>query len=94
MLDIVIIKDGNLMDMVEIVAGNLSGNFLECEQIIFRQAKCLRLCSDPPMRFTLDGEVTDEEPLEFNVIVGAIRAFVGNLSSGSSPHRSSTARTA
>jgi diacylglycerol kinase (ATP) len=94
MLDIVIIKNGNLMDMVEIVAANLSGNFLECEQIIFRQAKCLRLCSDPPMRFTLDGELIDEEPLEFNIIAGAIRAFTGHCSSDNSPHRLSIARPA
>jgi diacylglycerol kinase (ATP) len=77
MLDIVMIKDGGLFDMVEIVAGNLTGNFLECDQVVFRQAKCLQLKSDPPMRFTLDGEVIDEEPVAFNVVEGAIRMFVG-----------------
>jgi diacylglycerol kinase (ATP) len=77
MLDVVMIKDGGVMDMIEIVAGNLTGNFLECDQVIFRQAKQLRLQSDPPMRFTLDGEVIDGEPFEFNVVAGAIRMFVG-----------------
>ncbi len=80
MLDIVIIKDGGLMDMVEIVAGNLAGSFLECEQIIFRQAKRLQLHSEPPMRFTLDGEVIDEEPVEFCVVAGALRVYLGNQS--------------
>ncbi len=80
MLDVVIIKDGGVMDMVEIVAGNLLGNFLECEQVIFRQAKCLRLHSEPPMRFTLDGEVIDQEPVEFNIVANAIRIHTGELS--------------
>ncbi len=78
MLDVVIIKDGGVMDMVDIVSGNLTGSFLECDQIIFRQAKRLKLRSDPPMRFTLDGEVIDEEPVEFNVVAGALRIYVGN----------------
>ncbi|GAA5509603.1 diacylglycerol/lipid kinase family protein [Novipirellula caenicola] len=77
LLDVVLIKDGDVMDMVEIVAGNLLGNFLECEQVIYRQARRLKLFSDPPMRFTLDGEVVDEEPVEFECIPGAIRMFVG-----------------
>jgi diacylglycerol kinase (ATP) len=77
MLDVVMIKDGGVMDMIEIVAGNLTGKFLECDQVIFRQAKRLRLESNPRMRFTLDGEVIDKEPLEFNVVAGAIRMFVG-----------------
>ena len=80
MLDVVIIKDGGVMDMIEIVAGNLTGSFLECEQIIFRQAKQLKLRSDPPMRFTLDGEVIDQEPVEFNVVASAIRVYVGRPS--------------
>tara|TARA_R110002073_G_scaffold149182_1_gene302649 strand:+ start:24288 stop:25190 length:903 start_codon:yes stop_codon:yes gene_type:complete len=77
LLDVVLIKDGDVMDMVEIVAGNLLGNFLECEQVIYRQARRLKLYSDPPMRFTLDGEVVDEEPVEFECIPGAIRMFCG-----------------
>ncbi|WP_442509336.1 diacylglycerol/lipid kinase family protein [Novipirellula sp. SH528] len=77
LLDVVLIKDGDVMDMVEIVAGNLLGNFLECEQVIYRQARRLKLYSDPPMRFTLDGEVVDEEPVEFECVPGAIRMFVG-----------------
>ncbi len=82
MLDVIIIKDGSVLDMVEIVAGNLTGSFLECDQVIFRQAKRLQLRSDPPMRFTLDGEVIDEEPIEFNVVAGALRVYVGSTTGG------------
>ncbi|TWU22337.1 Diacylglycerol kinase [Novipirellula galeiformis] len=77
LIDVVLIRDGDLMDMVEVVTGNLLGNFLECEQVVFRKAKRLRIQSDPPMRFTLDGEVIDEEPVAFEAVPGAIRMFVG-----------------
>ncbi|EMI54819.1 diacylglycerol/lipid kinase family protein [Rhodopirellula sallentina] len=77
MMDVVIIRDGDVMDMVEIVSGNLLGNFLECDQVIFRKAKRIGLQSDPPMRFTLDGELIDREPIEFEVVPSAIRMFVG-----------------
>lgn len=77
LLDVILIRDGDVTDMLEIIAGNLTGNFLECDQIIFRQAKKLQLRSDPPMRFTLDGEVIDQEPVEFEVMSGAIKMFVG-----------------
>ena len=43
LLAVVLIKDGDVMDMVEIVAGNLLGNFLECEQVVYRQARRLKL---------------------------------------------------
>ena len=76
LIDVVIIRDGTVGDMVEIVANNLLGDFLESEQVIFRQVRSLHLQSTPPMRFTIDGEVIDEEPMHFDVIPGAIRIHV------------------
>ncbi|TWT53767.1 Diacylglycerol kinase [Rubripirellula amarantea] len=73
LIDIVIIRDGTVGDMIEIVANNLLGDFLECEQVIFRQVKSLQLQSNPPMRFTLDGEFVDREPVRFDVVPGAVR---------------------
>ncbi|TWU02006.1 diacylglycerol/lipid kinase family protein [Neorhodopirellula pilleata] len=77
LLDVVLIKDGNVMDMVEIVAGNLSGSFEQCDQVIYRQAKCVELQSSPPMRFTMDGEIVDEEPIRFCIEPAAIAMYVG-----------------
>ncbi|MFG0262553.1 MAG: diacylglycerol/lipid kinase family protein [Novipirellula sp. JB048] len=77
LIDIILIRDGDVTDMAQMIAGNLLGNFLECEQIVFRKAKRLRLHSEPAMRFTLDGEVIDEEPIDFEAMPAAIRMFVG-----------------
>lgn len=78
LLDVVIIREGSLLDMVEIIAKTLLTSFLECDQVIFRQVKRLSLSSEPTMRFTLDGEVIDKEPVHFEVIPGAIRMIVGD----------------
>ncbi len=77
LLDVILIRDGNVLDMIDIVSGVLLGNFLECDQVIFRQVKRLQLHSEPSMRFTLDGEVIDQEPVQFDVVPGAIRMYVG-----------------
>ena len=75
LIDVIIIRDGVVGDMVEIVARNLLGSFLECEQVVFRQVRSLRIQSDPAMRFTLDGEVLQQEPVQFDVVPGAIGMF-------------------
>ncbi len=82
MFDVIIIRDGTVLDMVDIVTKNLTGQFLDSEQVTFHKAKRIRLQSEPPMRFTLDGELIDEQPIEFEIIPGAIQTYVGPEFSG------------
>jgi len=77
LLDVVIIRNGDMLDMIEIASKTLFSSLLESQQIIFRQVRKLQLQSTPGMRFTLDGEVIDEVPIEFNVVPGAIEMLVG-----------------
>lgn len=81
LFDVIVIRDGTVSDMVEIVANNLLGHFLESDQVIFRQARVLQLQSDPPMRFTIDGEVVDQEPVRFEVVPAAIAMHTGEMES-------------
>lgn len=78
LMDIVFIRDGDMLDMVDIVATTLLSNFLECDQVLYRQARELHLQSLPGMRFTLDGEVIDEEPVHFQLVPAAIQMMVGD----------------
>lgn len=78
LLDVIIIRDGTILDIVDIVSQALLGSYLECEQVIYRQVRRLQLHSEPSMRFTIDGEVIEEEPVEFEVVPGAISMFVGD----------------
>ena len=76
-MDVVIIREGTVLDMAEIVSKTLLSSFLECEQVEFCRAKTVALQSDPPMRFTLDGEVIEQEPVRFEIVPAAIRVHVG-----------------
>lgn len=79
LMDVILIRDGSIGDMVEIIANNLMGSFLESEQVIFRQVRSLDIHSVPPMRFTIDGEVVDQKPIRFQVIPQAIRMHSGDI---------------
>ena len=77
LLDVIIIKNGDVLDMFEIASKTLFSSLLESQQVVFRQVKKLQLQSTPGMRFTLDGEVIDEVPFEFEIVPGAIDMLVG-----------------
>lgn len=77
LLDLVLIRNGYAADMFEIAASNLLGNYLECDQVIFRQVRKLTLSSKPSMRFSVDGEVIAEEPVEFEIQPEAINMHTG-----------------
>lgn len=77
LLDVVIVRDGDVLDMIEIAAKTFLSSLLECDQVVFRQVKKLQLNSTPGMRFTLDGEVIDQAPIDFEVVPGAIKMLVG-----------------
>ena len=78
LLDVIIIKNGDLLDMVEIASKTLFSSLIECQQVVFRQGRKLQLQSTPGMRFTLDGEVFDDVPVEFEIVPGAIEMLVGS----------------
>jgi len=77
LMDVILIRDGSALDMVEIISKTLICSFLECEQVVFRQVKRLELRSEPAMRFTMDGEIFDEKPDQFTIIPDAVRMLIG-----------------
>lgn len=79
LLDLILIRDGTLVDLAAIAAefAILPTNYLDSDQVIYRQAKQVTLESDPPMKFTLDGEVLDSPPIAFRVKPGAINMIYG-----------------
>jgi hypothetical protein len=68
-------SDTNLSDQI----GNaLLGDYLQSENVIYRQVKRFTLNPEHRMRFSLDGEILDESPLLFEVVPDAIKMFVGS----------------
>lgn len=78
LLDVVIIRDGTVLDIVELVSSAVLGSYLDCEQVIYRQVPYLLLHSRPGMRFTMDGEIIAQEPVEFRVVPRAVEMYVGS----------------
>lgn len=77
LIDVILIRDGTLVDLASLVAQFALNGYLDSDQVIFRRAKSLRIESEPSMRFTVDGEPTADPPEVFRVREGAIRMVVG-----------------
>jgi diacylglycerol kinase (ATP) len=77
LLDVVIVRDGDVLDMIDFAAKTLLTSLLDSDLVLFQQVERLRVQSNPVMKFTLDGELLDEVPQEFEVVPGAIEMLVG-----------------
>ena len=77
LLDVILIRDGDFIDLATLTARFVLSDYLDCEQIIYRQAKKVRVRSTPGMRYSIDGEAIEGQPIEFRVLPAAIRMVVG-----------------
>lgn len=77
LLDIVVIRDGTLLDVAGIAANYMMSEYVESDQIEYRQAKSIRLHSDPPLLFSIDGDLVEQQPVEFRAHSGALSVIVG-----------------
>lgn len=76
-LDLVMVLDGEPIDIPTLGAKLLMGGYLEDERTVFRRAKRIEIQSDPPMVFIADGEVLKGQPGVFEVLPAALSVFVG-----------------
>ena len=77
LLDLILIRDGELLDVPALVVQYAISDYIDSDLVRYRQARSLRFDSQPPMRFSIDGEVVDEPPTGFRVVPGALRMAVG-----------------
>ena len=77
LLDVVIVRNGDLFDLTEVAAHLVAGDYLDSESVLYRRARRVRVASDPCMWFSFDGEPETNEPLTFRVLPRALRVLVG-----------------
>lgn len=77
LLDLVIIQSGTLIDLADLSARYLFDDYIESDQVIYRQARHIALKSQPPVKFSLDGDIVDEQPISFRCLPAALNVIVG-----------------
>jgi diacylglycerol kinase (ATP) len=74
-LDIVAVLDGTPIDVATLTANFVLGNFLEHENVRHWRAKRCSISSQPPMKFSLDGETVESDHYAFQVLPQALRVI-------------------
>lgn len=77
LLDVVIIQSGTLVNLADLSARYLFSDYVDSEQVIYRQARRVTLDSTPPMMFSIDGDLVDDHPISFRCIPAALNVVVG-----------------
>lgn len=77
LLDVVIIEDGDFLDLADLTGRYLFDEYIASERVSYRQAREIRIDSDPVIHFSLDGDLVEEQPISFRVLPGSLRVVVG-----------------
>lgn len=85
LLDLVIVHDGTLLELAGVGLSLARGNLFASDEVVYRRGRRVRIESDPPMGFSVDGEPLVTTPLEMTVVPRALRVVVGPGYSCASP---------
>ena len=77
LLDVIVVRYGPLFDLTAVAAQLLAGDYLENGHVTHRRARRVQIESRPGMWFSIDGELTGEEPITFTAVPRALRVVVG-----------------
>ncbi len=77
LLDLVLVKSGNVLDLAGILARLVTGDYTNADLVTHLPGKRITLESAPPMGFNLDGELVGTCPVTFEVVPKRIGVIVG-----------------
>jgi diacylglycerol kinase (ATP) len=77
LLDVIIVRYGDVLDLAGVAARLLGGNYLNSDQVTHRRARHVHIASQPGMWFNVDGELFTSQPIAFTVMPQALRVVVG-----------------
>jgi diacylglycerol kinase (ATP) len=77
LLDVVVVRDGPLLDLTAVAARLVAGDYLDSDAVWHGRARSVRIASEPGMWFSVDGELVTNEPVTFTTVPGALRVLVG-----------------
>lgn len=76
-LEVVMIPSSDLLDRAVVTARLMAGEYQNDANVLHRRVRQLEIESDPPMPFSIDGELAEGANFRFAVVPHALRVFVG-----------------
>lgn len=76
-LDVVIVHFGTILELANVGARLLAGNYLTSERVEHRMASRVSVRSHPGMWFNVDGEMLTDKPVTFSAVPQALEVIVG-----------------
>lgn len=78
LMDVVIIRDGTLLDLASMTFELLTSQaYIDSDQVEYRQARVIEINSQPKLLFSIDGDLVDEQPVQFTCCPNAVNVIVG-----------------
>ncbi len=79
LLDVVVIRRGTVVELADVGARFVAGNYLESQLVHYRPARQVRITTEPGMWFNVDGELhTDAATVVFTALPKRLEVIVGN----------------
>lgn len=77
LLDVVVVRAAEALDLSVIAARLMHGDYLGDENVLHRRARRMELTADPPITFSIDGELCEGSRFAFAVVPAALRVLAG-----------------
>jgi diacylglycerol kinase (ATP) len=72
LLDVVLVQDGTAAEVAELTAEYILTDFLENPLIVHRRARRVEVRAEPPMKFSMDGDLVTEGDVVIEVLPGCV----------------------
>lgn len=77
LLDVVIIQSGTIVNLADLSIRYIFADYIQSDQVVYRQARQITLNSKPPINFSIDGDLVEREPISFTCHPAALSVIVG-----------------
>lgn len=78
LMDVVIIRDGTLLDLASMTFNLFTSQaYIESDQVEYRQARMITIKSKPKLLFSIDGDLVDEQPVQFTCLPRTVKVVMG-----------------
>lgn len=76
-VEVLMVKANGFMDLAGLASRYVMGRHLEDDTIIYRRASRVQIQAEPPMAFSLDGDLVTDEPVTITVEKQVLPVIVG-----------------